>query len=75
MASAREQTSWIMMVHGEGHRRRGEFAPMQVMFMSFATPFFLVPVDVEEYGTGSSYLRGHEPRYDEEEAEAIAVRE
>ena len=73
MTSAREQAGGVVVVHGEEHGGCGEFAAMQMVLVPLPAPLLLVPVDVEEYGTGASYLRGHEPRHDEEEAEAVAV--
>jgi hypothetical protein len=48
---------------------------MEMKLMSFAAPFLLVPVDVQEYCTCTSNFCSHEPRYNEKEAEPIAVGE
>jgi hypothetical protein len=60
MTPARKKAGGVMMVHGEEHGRSREFTSMQMMFVSLATPFFLVPVDVEEYGACTRNLRSHE---------------
>jgi hypothetical protein len=48
---------------------------MEMMFESFATPLFLMPVYIKEYCTGSGNFCSHEARYDEKKAESIAIGE
>lgn len=75
MASAWNHNVWVVVIHSEEHRGCRHFAAMEVKFMSFATPFFLVPVDVQEYCTCASYFSSHESRYNQKKAEPIAVGE
>lgn len=75
MASAWKQNAWVVVIHGEEHRGCRQFAAMEVELMSFATPFFLVPVDVQEYCACPSNFGSHEPRYNQKKAEPIAVGE
>lgn len=73
MTSARKQTARVVVVCGEKHGGSREFSTVEVMLQAFATPFFLVPIDVKEYCTCSSNFCSHEPRHNEKKAESVAV--
>ena len=75
VASAGKQAARVVVVRSEEHGGGRKFTTMEVMLQLFATPFFLVPIDIKEYRTCSSNFCSHESRHNEKKAESVAVGE